>query len=93
MVTEFLFQIEIHETVSGSCDFWVSWLQEKNIFSSTAISESEDGVVDSDVMAEKNKIRSMTSYNEADNSLIVKDFTKFYGNILAVNQICVGVNK
>ncbi|KAJ6635436.1 Phospholipid-transporting ATPase ABCA3 [Pseudolycoriella hygida] len=59
----------------------------------TNIPESEDGTVDSDVMAEKNKIRSLTPYIEANNNLIVKDFTKFYGNILAVNQICVGVNK
>lgn len=62
-------------------------------FSATNIPESEDGIVDSDVMAEKNKIRSITSISDSSNSLIIKDFTKFYGNILAVNQICVGVNK
>lgn len=55
--------------------------------------ESEDGTVDSDVMEEKNKIRSLTSYTGAHSNLIVKDFTKFYGNMMAVNQICVGVNK
>lgn len=44
-------------------------------------------------MAEKNKIRSVTPYPQTSNSLVVKDFTKFYGNVLAVNQICVGVNK
>ncbi|KAG4070234.1 hypothetical protein HA402_003924 [Bradysia odoriphaga] len=57
------------------------------------IPESEDGTVDSDVMNEKNKIRSITAYADSSNNLIVKDFTKFYGNILAVNQICVGVKK
>lgn len=62
-------------------------------FSPTNIQESEDGTVDSDVMTEKNKIRSITSYNEATNNLIVKDFTKYYGNTLAVNQICVGVDE
>lgn len=64
-------------------------------FSSTNIPESEDGTVDSDVLAEKSKIRSMSSssYRDATNNLIVKDFTKYYGNILAVNQICVGVDK
>lgn len=57
------------------------------------ITESEDGIVDSDVMAEKNKIRSITPYPHVSSSLVVKDFTKLYGKFLAVNQICVGVDK
>lgn len=57
------------------------------------IPESEDGFVDSDVQAEKNKIRTVTPYLQATNNLVVKDFTKFYGKALAVNQICVGVDK
>lgn len=68
-------------------------VNEEYVFRPTNISESEDGTVDSDVMAEKNKIRSITSYTEDNNNLIVKDFTKFYGSMLAVNQICVGVKK
>lgn len=64
------------------------------IFSSATIRpESEDGTIDSDVMNEKNRIRSMTSYADPINNLIVKDITKIYGSILAVNQICVGVKK
>lgn len=72
------------------------WLQNvyftlKSINRRKDIPESEDGTVDSDVMNEKNKIRSITAYS--DSNLIVKDFTKFYGNTLAVNQICVGVER
>lgn len=44
-------------------------------------------------MAEKTKIRSVTSFLQASNNLVVKDFTKYYGKMLAVNQICVGVDK
>lgn len=61
--------------------------------SPTNIPESEDGVVDSDVLAEKAKIRSVSSYLQATQNLVVKDFTKFYGKNLAVNQICLGVDK
>lgn len=43
--------------------------------------------------AEKEKIRSATSHSDAANNLVVKDFTKTYGKILAVNQICLGVDK
>lgn len=55
--------------------------------------ESEDGFVDSDVMAEKNKVRMVAPYLQATNNLVIKDFTKFYGSYRAVNQICLGVEK
>lgn len=54
---------------------------------------SEDSELDTDVIDENNRIRSITSYNDPANNLIVKDITKLYGNILAVNRICVGVKK
>jgi len=57
------------------------------------IPESEDGFIDSDVFAEKSKIRSVSSYLIAKNNLVLKDFTKYYGKMLAVNQLCVGVEK
>lgn len=57
------------------------------------IPESEDGVVDSDVAAEKSKVRNVSTYLQATSNLVVKDFTKFYGNTLAVNQICLSVGK
>ena len=57
------------------------------------IPESEDGFVDSDVLAEKNRIRSVTSYLQATNNLVIKDLTKFYKKIMAVNQICLGVDR
>lgn len=68
--------------------------KEHFFFSTTNTPDARDGgTVDSDVMAEKIKIRTITSYSEGAQHLIVKDLTKFYGKYLAVNQICVGVNK
>lgn len=57
------------------------------------IPESEDGIIDSDVNNEKIKVRSVTSFLTAKNNLVLKDFTKYYGKLLAVNQICVGVER
>lgn len=57
------------------------------------IPESEDGFVDSDVYAEKNKIRMLSPYYIAKNNLVIKDLSKFYGDFMAVNQLCVGVDK
>lgn len=59
----------------------------------TNLPESEDGVIDTDVRAEKTQIRAVTPYLQATNNLVIKDLTKFYGKMLAVNQICVGVQK
>lgn len=95
MVAECLFHIQIHQSVCVlmvmADHFFMSDVCWKWIFSRKDIPESEDGTVDSDVMNEKNRIRSITAYS--DSNLIVKDFTKFYGNTLAVNQICVGVER
>jgi len=57
------------------------------------IPESEDNFIDTDVYAEKEKIRTTASSLIANNNLLIKDMTKFYGKQLAVNQISVGVEK
>lgn len=57
------------------------------------IPESEDGVVDSDVLDEKMKVRTVTPYLQSTKNLVVKDLTKFYKKHLAVNQLCVAVDK
>lgn len=48
---------------------------------------------DSDVKEEKQKIRNATMAEISQYSLAMRDVTKFYGNFLAVNQLCLGVNK
>jgi ATP-binding cassette subfamily A (ABC1) protein 3 len=45
------------------------------------------------VLAEKDRVRMYTQYMNAKNNLVMKDFTKFYGNFMAVNQLCVGVDR
>lgn len=62
-------------------------------FSPKNIPESEEGFVDSDVAVEKEKVRRYTEYISAKDNLVLKDFTKFYGNFMAVNQLCVGVGR
>ncbi|KAL7030128.1 hypothetical protein ACKWTF_006533 [Chironomus riparius] len=57
------------------------------------IPESEDGFVDSDVAVEKEKVKRYTEYISAKDNLVLKDFTKFYGNFMAVNQLCIGVGR
>ncbi|KAG5683919.1 hypothetical protein PVAND_013177 [Polypedilum vanderplanki] len=57
------------------------------------IPESEENFIDADVLAEKDKIRMYTQYLVAKNNLVMKNFTKFYGNFMAVNQLCVGVDR
>ncbi|XP_055683327.1 phospholipid-transporting ATPase ABCA3 isoform X3 [Lutzomyia longipalpis] len=54
--------------------------------------EEESGLLDSDVQAEKNRIREMTLADIENHNLILKDMTKYYGKFLAVNQLCVGVD-
>lgn len=49
--------------------------------------------MDSDVYAEKNKIRMLSPYYIMKNNLVIKDLSKFYGKFMAVNQLCVGVDK
>lgn len=54
------------------------------------VSEPE---IDSDVLVEKHRIRN-ASMNEIERmNLVMRDVTKYYDRLLAVNNICLGVNK
>lgn len=49
---------------------------------------------DSDVVEEKQKIRNSTQQELHDNyTLVLRDLTKYYKNFLAVNSLCLGVQK
>lgn len=53
----------------------------------------QDGTAeDSDVLEEKYRVRNMNYNQIRSNNLVVKNISKYYGNFLAVNQICVGVD-
>ncbi|CAO1386925.1 unnamed protein product [Diamesa serratosioi] len=47
--------------------------------------------VDLDVKAEADKINSLTDNEVLQGKLVLKKLSKFYGNTLAVNQLCLGV--
>jgi ATP-binding cassette subfamily A (ABC1) protein 3 len=49
--------------------------------------------MDSDVRAEKDRIKSLSLHEIRNSNLILKDLTKFYKNYLAVNQLCVGIDE
>lgn len=53
--------------------------------------ESEDGVLDSDVQVEKDMVRALSHSEISQHALVLKDVTKYYKDFLAVNQLCVGV--
>lgn len=54
-------------------------------------SRSDDIVIDSDVKLEKTKVHSLTEENTALFNLVLRDVTKFYGNFMAVNELCMAV--
>lgn len=57
------------------------------------IAETEEAVLDSDVKAEKDRIKALSVGEITNSNLILKNVTKFYSNFLAVNQLCVGVKE
>ena len=55
--------------------------------------KSQDKNIDSDVADENERVHKMNEEDISDHYLVLKDFTKYYGKVLAVNQICLKVNK
>lgn len=49
--------------------------------------------VDSDVQAENEKVNQMTESEIANSNFVVKNLSKIYGNFLAVNQLCVSIDR
>ncbi|KAF5277493.1 hypothetical protein FQR65_LT03830 [Abscondita terminalis] len=49
--------------------------------------------LDNDVQDENERVRRMVSADTRNNTMIMKDVTKYYKNFLAVNNICLAVNK
>lgn len=64
-----------------------------HLYKGPPIAESEDGVVDQDVKDEKNRINSMEPEEIVTTNLVLKNMTKFYNRLLAVNQTCIGVTQ
>lgn len=48
-------------------------------------------IIDDDIQAENDKVNRMTESEIANSNLVVKNLSKFYGNFLAVNQLCLAI--
>lgn len=48
-------------------------------------------IIDDDIQAENDKVNLMTESEIANSNLVVKNLSKFYGNFLAVNQLCLAI--
>lgn len=48
--------------------------------------------MDDDVLQEKLKIKGMSFEELKNTTLVLKDITKYYNDLLAVNRLCLGVN-
>lgn len=67
------------------------WLIYKFLKFSRKLPPMSQDDVDADVKLETDKIKNMTR-DEIDNgNLVLNGLTKFYGNSLAVNQLCLSV--
>lgn len=49
--------------------------------------------MDSDVATEKQRVQNMSCDEIQTSSLVMKDMSKFYKDLLAVNSVCVGVEE
>lgn len=63
----------------------------RKMYSGPPPAETEDAVMDSDVLMEKHRIRGLTRDEIRATSLVTQSMTKFYGNHLAVNQLSLAV--
>lgn len=53
--------------------------------------ESEDGVIDADVLEEKQRVAAMSPMEIESNNLVMQKVSKYYGKFLAVNQISIAI--
>lgn len=63
----------------------------RKMYSGPPPAETEDAVMDTDVMVEKNRINAMTNDEIKGTNLVTKGMTKYYGKHLAVNQLSLAV--
>lgn len=62
-----------------------------NLFKRQLPPETEDGYLDDDVMAEKQRVNAMSETEVGFNTLVMRKVSKFYGKFLAVNQISIAI--
>lgn len=57
------------------------------------LEDSENGIVDDDVMKEKSLVRGLQPFDIQKQNLVLMDMTKIYGKFVAVNQLAVRVHE
>lgn len=62
-----------------------------SIFQRQLPPETEDAVLDDDILAEKQRVNAMSEDDIGFNNLVIKKVSKFYGKFLAVNQISIAI--
>ncbi|XP_017768274.1 PREDICTED: ATP-binding cassette sub-family A member 3 [Nicrophorus vespilloides] len=85
----------------GTLMFVILFLKETRVFTRIKYAfmkknknvETPESEYDTDVFAEKTKIEIMTDDEMREQSLVLRDVTKYYKDFLAVNGICLGVNR
>lgn len=55
--------------------------------------ESEDNLLDDDVLVEKQRLNAMSMDEITSHNLVMRQVSKFYGSFLAVNQISVAIKQ
>lgn len=51
------------------------------------------GRINADVQAEKNKVNEMDEDDLEETNLVIRNLTKFYGNLAVVKEICIAVER
>lgn len=64
-----------------------------SFFEHTLPVQSSEIQIDSDVDAEKKRVKQMTMADLASNNLVLQSLSKYYGKFLAVNQLSIGIQR
>lgn len=90
----------IYMSVVGVVLFGLLLLYEYRIFDrvvylfrkESVVITNDEGTDDSDVLEEKRRIRA-GEISQRNHCVLLKDVTKYYGNFLAVNKLCLGIKE
>lgn len=65
----------------------------RELKSDEMLKKGEQDEVDEDVLQEKFRVRNMGINEIEDHQLVTKDLSKCYGKLVAVNQLCLSIEK
>lgn len=65
----------------------------RQLYKGPAPPQYENDSIDSDVLAEKQRIQIMPMEEIKESNLIINQMSKYYSSFLAVNQLSVGIDQ